>query len=202
MVNAQTPANQAAVSNIEPNLSSKPAKSNKFLIFIIIILSLIIVFVAGALTFWYFSNRFQLQKKEAVFSPSPQSSASVSQIIPQASSENTAAPSFLPSPAASTLSGPSDETLIKQAMASRHSKSIGDTEISCNILRPPYASGTVRFAGEIGGGWFLAYKQGGNWIIVDDGNGTISCQTIAPYNFPKDIVPECWDETSGSLINR
>ena len=64
-----------------------------------------------------------------------------------------------------------------------------------------HAWGTASFTGEMGGGWFLAYKNPDGWIIVDDGNGTISCETIAPYNFPVDMVPECVDK-NGNLIKK
>jgi hypothetical protein len=96
----------------------------------------------------------------------------------------------------------SDVDLLRTAFASKYNKSFADTEVTVSKKTGTYASGGVNFTGEVGGGWFLAYKQAGNWIIVANGNGTIQCASIAPYNFPVDIVPECWDEATSKLIVR
>lgn len=53
-----------------------------------------------------------------------------------------------------------------------------------------------------GGAMWLAAKVGGTWKLVWDGNGTISCASIDPYNFPVSMVPECWNETTGKSVTR
>ncbi len=68
--------------------------------------------------------------------------------------------------------------------------------------RDGYASGGVGFADEPGGGWWLAAAVGGNWKIVADGNGTVNCNDIEPYDFPVDIVPFCFDQQTGEMIDR
>lgn len=67
-----------------------------------------------------------------------------------------------------------------------------------------YASGGVRPAeGEIGGAMWLAAKTSGDWVLVWDGNGTISCAALAPYpEFPSSLAPQCWNESSQKIINR
>ncbi len=94
-----------------------------------------------------------------------------------------------------------DEELIKQAMAAKHSRAVEETIINISKKDDSHAWGSVKFAGELAGGWFLAAKNSGVWIIVDDGNGTISCELIAPYDFPSEMVPECVD-MDGNLIAR
>ena len=96
----------------------------------------------------------------------------------------------------------SDEELIRQAIAAKHSKPVADTTVTVSKKTALYAQGGVRFAGEVAGGWFLAAKRGGSWTIAADGNGTVNCSDIAAYDFPTDMVPECWDEASGRLITR
>jgi len=98
------------------------------------------------------------------------------------------------SPAPTTLS---DEVLIKKALAKKYKLSVDQISVIFKEIISNNAAGTVSFAGE--GGWFLASKKGNNWEIVLDGNGTVSCESVAPYNFPVSMVPECID-INGQLI--
>ncbi|MFC1710178.1 hypothetical protein ACFL0F_00765 [Patescibacteria group bacterium] len=112
--------------------------------------------------------------------------------------------SALPSPSPTPESGEvvSDEVMIKAAMAQKHGKGVEEVNLSVGDMSGIYASGVVSFAGEIGGGWWLAVKSGDEWIIVADGNGTVMCNDIDPYNFPISMVPECWDDATQTLITR
>jgi hypothetical protein len=96
----------------------------------------------------------------------------------------------------------SDLELIKEALAEKHSKPLEETTVTIDENTGTYANGGVKFEGEIGGAWWLAYHDASGWIIVADGNGTVLCSDIEPYNFPVDMVPECWDETTSTLITR
>jgi len=95
-----------------------------------------------------------------------------------------------------------DLELIKEAFAEKYNKPIGDVDVNISGNTGTYASGGVKFAGEIAGAWWLAYNDGEDWIIVADGNGMVLCSDIEPYNFPVDMVPECWDEATSKLIKR
>ena len=75
--------------------------------------------------------------------------------------------------------------------AQKYAKNISAVTISISKNTGTHAQGGVKFAGEMAGGWFLAYKDDSGWIIVADGNGTIPCLTVAPYNFPADMIPDC-----------
>ncbi len=68
--------------------------------------------------------------------------------------------------------------------------------------RQPKLVGLASWRLSFGGGWFLAAEVGGQWVIVDDGNGTVSCEKINPYNFPTTLVPECWSDATQDLIQR
>ena len=118
--------------------------------------------------------------------------------------EEVSLPTNQPSLAPTIAPGPqvSAEDEIRQAMATKHSKSVADTDISINNITTTHASGVVKFAGEIAGGWFLAAKTTGPWQIVADGNGTVICADIDPFNFPTTMVPECWDDSTQTLITR
>lgn len=96
----------------------------------------------------------------------------------------------------------SDLEQIREAFAEKYNKPLDETTVNISENTGTYASGGVRFAGEIGGAMWLAYNDGEKWLIVFDGQGTIPCSAVDPYNFPTDMVPECWDETTEGLYRR
>jgi hypothetical protein len=50
--------------------------------------------------------------------------------------------------------------------------------------------------------WFAA-KVEGKWTLVYDGNGIILCSEVAPYpDFPKTMIPECWDGKTNKIVVR
>ena len=87
---------------------------------------------------------------------------------------------------------------IKEAFAEKYNKVLNDVSAEISENNGTYAKGLVNFAGEIGGGWWLDYKDN-TWVIVADGNGTVMCSFVEPYDFPTTMVPECWDENTNTL---
>jgi major membrane immunogen (membrane-anchored lipoprotein) len=80
----------------------------------------------------------------------------------------------------------------KYDMEIRISKQVGD-----------YASGgAVPRDTEIGGGYWFAAKTDNGWVIAADGNGNIFCSEIEPYDFPSDMIPECWDDVNMVPVER
>jgi hypothetical protein len=102
-----------------------------------------------------------------------------------------------------TVEAVSDKDGIEAAFAKKYNRPESEVKVTLNESDGTYASGGISFEGEMGGGWFLAFnEQKGEWIIVADGNGTVSCEKIDPYNFPVSMVPECWDEGTQELMQR
>jgi len=171
-------------------------KNNILLVFATVFVTLGLLAV-GAFGFWFFQRNIQPNKTEngpllptpttaEVFSPSP---------------EKTITPEVTIVPTA-TLTAKSDHQLISEAFAEKYGKPIGDVDVDIGENTGTYASGLIRFSGEIGGGWFLAFNDGSGWIVVADGNGTVMCADIEGYNFPVSMVPECWDEATSSIVTR
>lgn len=56
--------------------------------------------------------------------------------------------------------------------------------------------------GSPGGGAFLAVQGETGWQIVWDGNGAVNCDEIELYDFPINMLSQCYDTASGSMISR
>ncbi len=96
------------------------------------------------------------------------------------------------------------EDTIKSLFADKYSKNVLEISITIDKEEENYIAGSVTF-GEGGpgeGGHFLAVKDDGIWKITYDGNGFIPCSSVDPYNFPSDMVPSCFNESSGEMIDR
>lgn len=175
----------------DSNVSSKGETSTiKIVLYMLVSL---LIFLAGAFSFWFFQEKL-IKKEKPSSTPSPQPSVTLAP-TPEPTSEPEEVPTPTPSPTKSDLE------LIKEALASKHGKDPEETIVNISKKADPYAQGGVRFEGEIGGGMWLAYKQGDDWIIVFDGHGTIPCSSVDPYGFPPDMVPECIDE-HGNPVTR
>ncbi|NIM03662.1 hypothetical protein GTN66_05880 [bacterium] len=109
-------------------------------------------------------------------------------------------PSPSPSPVVNPLETKSDLEQIKEAFAEKYNKQLAEITVTIDESTGTYANGGVKFEGEIGGAWWLAYNDGTGWIIVADGNGSVMCADVENYNFPTSMVPECWDEDTNTLI--
>lgn len=103
-----------------------------------------------------------------------------------------------PCPASTT----SDADAIKNALFQKNKwKETDGITVTVSTNDGQYASGTVTAQG--GGGYFYAIKVNGEWKIVADGNGTISCASLIPYpDYPSSLIPECYDEKTGTTIKR
>lgn len=151
----------------------------------------ILLVVLGALSLALYQNK--LSQKQSPSPPTPTIEQTPVTQTPSVKSEPTLQP---------TTENIDDLALIKKAMAQKHNKAIGEVETQVTKKDEKHAWGNVRFDGEMGGGWFLAYKKSSSeWIIVADGNGIISCADIAPYDFSNTMVTECVDK-GGNLIKR
>lgn len=95
-----------------------------------------------------------------------------------------------------------DNALIEQALFDKNKWQEKDgITIQISTDDGKYASGTVTSNG--GGGYFYAAKVNGVWKIVADGNGLIFCSNLINYpDYPKILIPECYDQATSKSIKR
>lgn len=95
-----------------------------------------------------------------------------------------------------------DETeTIKQAVFKKTGLTAKQAEVIINKNTGKYATGNIKEFDAVGGAYWLAAKTEHGWVCVYDGQAQPTCEQIAPYNFPKDMVPECLDQ-NGKLLKR
>lgn len=94
--------------------------------------------------------------------------------------------------------------LIKQALIKKNNWTNFEVEVTINKNDGTYAAGSVKEKGSmVGGGYFFAKKVNGDWIIVADGNGVITCASLVPYpDYPVSLISECYDEKTSTTIKR
>jgi len=159
---------------------------NNFLQIFLAVTAIILLLIAGAGLFWFYQTKIALPTNQPTTTPTPEE--------------------ILPSPTAIPVTPTEGEEIsdleqIRQAFADKYNKPLTDVNVVIESNDNEYANGGVRFEGEIGGGWWLAAKVSGEWVIVADGNGSVLCEDIKNYSFPASMVPECWDETTNKLIS-
>ena len=93
----------------------------------------------------------------------------------------------------------SDILQIKTAFAQKYGRKVADVDLDLTADDGTHAVGTVTFKLAMEGGHILAAKAAGEWVIAQDGNGSVMCDAVSPYNFPKSMVPECVD-SQGKLV--
>lgn len=137
---------------------------------------------------WYFF----VKGKEEILTSSPPT--------PQTITGAAATPTpqtLVPSPTSAV-----DETsLIKQAIFELTGLDQTKAEVSINKNTGTYAKGNIKEFEAVGGAYWIAAKTPEGWVGVYAGQANPKCSDIAPYNFPKDMVPECLNE-SGAVVER
>lgn len=116
-------------------------------------------------------------------------------------------PTSSPAPFASASATPKTDdkqtvlAAVKAALIAKRGPDFANLNYSLNKIEGLYASGTVNGSG--GGGMWFAANVNNVWKIVSDGNGVTMCSDLTPYiNFPKSMIPECWDSLTNKLITR
>lgn len=66
-----------------------------------------------------------------------------------------------------------------------------------------FARGIVSWPGNERNGFWFAAKVDGQWVITDYSGGSYFgiCQNFKQYNFPLDMIPDCWDSEQLILTN-
>lgn len=89
------------------------------------------------------------------------------------------------------------------ALSQKNNWDASKVELNVASLEGDYAKGDVKFKDEMGGGLWFAAKVNDTWEIVYDGNGMITCDRLTNYqNFPKDLIPQCFDKQTNQLLTR
>jgi hypothetical protein len=96
----------------------------------------------------------------------------------------------------------SDNELIRLALFAKNNwVDDGSMTFTIKTNDGKYASGGISSQG--GGGYFFAEKVNGQWEIVADGNGIIECSSLVKYSdFPKTLIPECYDSVAQKIVKR
>lgn len=95
-----------------------------------------------------------------------------------------------------------DTALITKALVVKTGIAADVIDVTVSTKTDKLAKGLVSAKGEeTGGGYFLAAKVNGDWVIVFDGQSTPPCSAVNPYNFPASMVPECVD-SSDNIVTR
>ncbi|MCX6791509.1 MAG: hypothetical protein NT149_00535 [Candidatus Gottesmanbacteria bacterium] len=89
---------------------------------------------------------------------------------------------------------------VKAGLVAEHGPDAATMTITVSKIVGNFAQGGASATG--GGGMWFAAKVGDVWKLAWDGNGTISCASINPYNFPTSMIPECWNETTQKNVTR
>ena len=169
----------------EENTTSQPVKNQNpvivFLIFIIVIGLLALAF--------FFGLKYRQIPGEVVPTPTPEVT-------------NVPSPQPTPTPEEAAPTPTVDESgLIKQAVFKKTGLDATQAEVSINKNTGQHATGNIKEFEAVGGAYWLAAKTTEGWVCVYDGQSQPTCEQIAPYNFPKDMVPECLDE-NGKVVKR
>jgi len=92
-----------------------------------------------------------------------------------------------------------DLTLITNALIKKTgiSKEMITVTISKHIGN--YAVGGITEKDAIGGAQWFAAKTGDGWVIVHDGQDYPTCSSLVGYDFPKEILTSCWDNTTNKV---
>lgn len=91
---------------------------------------------------------------------------------------------------------------IHKQLVAKHGPNAASLTISVSQIVDDYAKGGASEPGVGGGMWFAA-KVDGNWELIWDGNGIITCTDISDFpDFPTSMIPECYNTSTQSMIKR
>ena len=82
-------------------------------------------------------------------------------------------------------------------LAEKYNKNLSDIKVVIAQQTENHLRGSVQMAmnGEFGGGGIvLASKVNDKWQLVFDGNGGIACELVRQYDFPAEMVEDCYEK--------
>lgn len=91
---------------------------------------------------------------------------------------------------------------IKTQLIAEHGPDAENLTISVSKIDGAYAQGGASEPG-VGGGMWFAVKTEAGWQLLWDGNGVVTCESIADYpEFPASLIPECYDGVTQNMVTR
>jgi len=89
----------------------------------------------------------------------------------------------------------SAEEEVKKLFAEKYNTKVSAVTLNIEKETENHMRGGVVIepGGSENSGIFLATKVEGIWKLVFDGNGSISCEELEEYNFPEDMVANCYN---------
>ena len=151
--------------------------------FVTLLLAAIIV--AGGFYFLVYQPRHQL---------TPVSISPTSEMVTPTTGVNTTPTSTVDETAAVI-------TAVKAAIVKEHGADANGLTYTVSKIDGNYAQGAA--SAQAGGGMWFAAKVNGTWQLVWDGNGEILCSDVAPYpDFPKTMIPECYNDKTNTMVTR
>jgi hypothetical protein len=172
----------------EENTTNQPTQNqNPVLVFLIFII------VIGLLALAFF---FGIKYRQTPTSETPTPTPEVTNVPnPQPTPTPEIIQKATPTP---TIN---ESELIKQAVFKKTGLNETQAEVNINKNTGEFATGNIKEFEAVGGAYWLAAKTEDGWVCVYDGQAQPTCTQIAPYNFPKDMVPECLDK-NGKVVKR
>lgn len=91
------------------------------------------------------------------------------------------------------------ETLIRQAFAEKYDRFINSVAVEITQDTGNHVKGIVDFDGMGLAATFYAGILNGKWEIAAVENGTLPCAEANLYKFPVEMVPECFNISTGNI---
>lgn len=180
----------------------KPKYSRSKIILLVLIVAVLFLIVATIFLIFK-SKQLENQLNQSLVSATATATISPSKTVVASKTPTVTAKSTKTvEKTAETTTTVSDNDLIIKAIADKFSKNVSDISISISKKDDNNAYGGMSFGDEMGGGYFVAVKQNGTWIIIADGNGTIDCSVLDQYGVPASIVGECFNQETGESVTR
>lgn len=161
----------------------------------------IILLILGLAGGYYIGTTYKLVPQEAATTEiTPTVTEETTPVVTVTEATGTATPTLSAGSGQAADEKAAVTAAVKAGLVAEHGPSASSMNVTVSKIVGNFATGGA--TEEDGGAMWLAAKTGIGWKLVWDGNGTISCEKIEPYNFPVSMVPECWSEATGKLITR
>ncbi len=171
--------------------------SNKVKIVLICLAAVLIIILVGVIAYLAKQNK---QLRSA--SQTPVATVTIVTLSPTATPSRTSTTTRTVTSTPTATPSASVDDLVKAALASKFNTSSDQIAMTISKRADNSVFGGVTIGEEQSGGWFVAAKKDGEWKVIADGNGTISCSSLEGYDVATSVVSECWDEQAGDLVKR